>query len=194
MSIPSPSDHDAPDDESFANKEPVAEVATDQKRFATLFDETYGPVYRYARTLTHDADLAEDVASDTYLRAWNKRDSFRGDGSPLSWLLAITRNCAFSALRRSSIESLNLDGCAVPAASAPDPETEALAAAKRRVLLAAIAKLNPEQREVIELRFIQQRSFAEIAVRLGRSGDALRQQQRRALLRLRGLLEEMSVS
>ena len=73
---------------------PEAVVGLDERTFASLYEETFAAVFRYAYVLTGNASLAEDVAADVYLRAWQYRQSFRADGSPLSWLLSITHNCA----------------------------------------------------------------------------------------------------
>ena len=157
--------------------------------FAALYAETFDAVYRYACALTADATVAEDVAADVYLRAWRKRDSFRGDGKPLSWLLSITHNCATSIRRGSSREVVTMDVLETRPAPARGPESTALASSQRHILMDAIRKLTLEQQHVLILRFFQEWSHAEIAAQLGRKETAVRALQYRALKRLRKFME-----
>lgn len=158
--------------------------------FANLYSQTFDTVYHFARTLVRDHDTAEDIVADTYLRAWRARLNFTGQGSPLSWVMAITHNCAMDHLRaRKPNVSLDLfDAIGDPEGpgSGDPPLCEGDAEAIRR----AIARLTPEQQQVIFLRFYQELPHEAVATKLCKSPTAIRQIQFRALVRLRKFLQE----
>lgn len=65
-----------------------------------LIIEHSDAVYRVAMSVTRDATLAEDVAQDSLLKAWQALPSYRGEAPLRNWILRITHNTAVSALRR----------------------------------------------------------------------------------------------
>ena len=123
-------------------------------RFAALYEETFDAVYRYACVLMGDAGQAEDIAADVYLRAWRQRGSYRREGTALSWLLAITHNCACSVLRKRSAEQADVDLLLRQPDTGAGPEVAVLASVDRRRIREAMASLTPTQQEVIVLRFL----------------------------------------
>ena len=168
---------------------PEAVVGLDERTFASLYEETFAAVFRYAYVLTGNASLAEDVAADVYLRAWQYRQSFRADGSPLSWLLSITHNCAVRAGTRAAREVTSPDGVAAYLGVTADVDPLLEAQAQREQLVLAIRLLTPIQQRVIVLRFFSDWTYARVAEALGRDERAIRVLQYRALKRLRVVLE-----
>lgn len=69
--------------------------------FCTLVERYRAPVVRFAYRLTRDADEANDVAQETFFRAYRNLGSFEPDRSFARWLFAITRNASHDALRRT---------------------------------------------------------------------------------------------
>jgi len=137
---------------------------------------------RYARALTRNADLADDLVQDCLERAIARRGLFRPTGSVRAWLftilLNIYRNSRRAAGRRG--ETVNLDSVAEPASPAPQPGHIALAELAR-----AIDALPIEQKEVVLLIALEGLPYAEAATilsiplgtlmsRLGRARGALR--------------------
>ncbi len=170
-----------------------AEEAAERARFAALYDETFDAVYRYARTLTSDPTLAEDVAAEVYLRAWRQRASFRGEGRPLSWLLSITHNYAITTMRKAGRETVDAEAGVKRESPVQGPEAAAIATGQRETILAALQLLTPEQQQVVVLRFFADWSHAEIGAQLNRKESAVRALQYRALRRLRGVMERDDV-
>src|SRR5437773_3068360 len=78
---------------------PIREVR-ESEWFAALYASTCDSVYRYAFMLMRDPCAAEGIAAEVYLRAWRARDRFAERGTPVAWVLSITRNCALDELRR----------------------------------------------------------------------------------------------
>ena len=140
--------------------------------------------------ITQDAADAEEAAQDAFVKAWRALPRFRAGEPWRPWLLTIVaneaRNRRRSAGRRSA---LALRAAAEPVAAVALPESEALAGSERRELAAALARLGPEHREVIALRFLLDLSEAECAAAIGCRPGTVKSRLSRALGRLRMELE-----
>ncbi len=167
----------------------AGETSLDREAFASLYEETFASVYRYAVVLTSDATQAEDLAAEVFLQAWHARDRYRGDGKVLSWLLAMTHNLGVSGHRRQARGEAARKSLR-PELLAPSPECELLRLASAEELYAAIRKLSMDQQLVILLRFFEGRSHAEVGEILDRVPTAVRALQYRALKNLRALLDD----
>lgn len=144
-----------------------------------LAREHAGVVWRFATGMLGDADAAEEVTQDTFLRAHRARDSFRGEASPLTWLLSIARNVCVDRLRRRSPQSVPLD--AVPeGALRPAPGDPAGQAVARRVLADGLQHLAAAEREAFVLVDVLGFGGAEAARLLGVPATTLRSRRHRA--------------
>lgn len=83
------------DDELIAAYE-----AGDQSAFSTLLDRHLGSVYNFALRLTGRGEDADDIAQETFVKAWKNLSRFRKGASFKTWLLSITRNTAIDHLRK----------------------------------------------------------------------------------------------
>jgi RNA polymerase sigma-70 factor (ECF subfamily) len=121
--------------------------------------------------LTGDAGLAEDLAQETFVKAFRSLGAFDTARRLSSWLLRIAHNTGIDALRRQRLKTVPIETAAAndqpldPAApELPDPlERQALAAA----LQSAMQHLSPDQRTAVSLRYDEGLSFAEIGQVLG---------------------------
>lgn len=146
--------------------------------FHALFDTQFAAVHRYLTHRLGDAAAAEDLAAETFLRAYKARASFR-PGSPRAWLFAIAANLAHDHARgraRGDAALAKLNGRAASAAAEPqfpDPE-----------LAAALAALRPEEREALLLFAWAELSYEEIAVATGVAVGTVRSRLSRARAQL----------
>lgn len=69
-------------------------------QFEQVYETYFRDVYRYALALTRDAETAQDVTSETFLKALESIDRFRGECDLRFWLCRIAKNCYTSRLRR----------------------------------------------------------------------------------------------
>jgi RNA polymerase sigma-70 factor, ECF subfamily len=168
---------------------PVLVPERNTEWFANVYEVTVDSLYRYAFTLTHDANRAEDLAADAYLNAWRNRSSLRADSTVLPWLMSIAHNLAISQFR-SAREVADLSVIAEPEDSLADPATATFAESDAAAVHKALLQLTAEQQQVVFLRFFEGLPHDAVATRLGRNANAIRAIQFRALARLRKLLEE----
>lgn len=147
--------------------------ASRERRFEVEAMPHIKAAYELARWLTGSSQDAEDVVQESYLRAYQFFDGWRG-GSARPWLLAIVRNTAFTWLERNRprhVAPMSPDALAAACELAflrgeivaPTPEHEALAVAERSELLTVLAQLPALFREIIVLRELQELSYREIA-------------------------------
>jgi RNA polymerase sigma factor (sigma-70 family) len=146
--------------------------------------------FRTAYVITGSAADAEEVVQDAFVKAYRARGRFRAGAPFRPWLLTIVANEARNRRRAAGRRSaLALRAAAEPAAPVPLPDAAALAGSERAELAAALARLGPEHREVITLRFLLDLSEAECAAAIGCRPGTVKSRLSRALGRLRLELE-----
>jgi len=182
--------------ERLADEELAALVdAKDPAAFEVFYDRHGGAAYSLAHRIVGDRQLAEDVIQEAFLSIW--RSSARYDparGSVRSWTLGVVRNRAIDALRRASgpAPKLDLDDAALlEARAAPErTESEAIRRDAAERVRGAVAKLPPEQSEVITLAFFGGFSHSEIASMLGAPLGTIKGRMRLGLEKLQEALAE----
>jgi RNA polymerase sigma factor (sigma-70 family) len=158
--------------------------------FETLYRTARDDVFAYVATLLHDRGAAEDVTAQAFERAFRKSKSYDARrGSERAWLFGIARNAALDELRKRK-RTAPLD--AEPEDIGPPPEDEADRALRRFAVRAAIASLEPRDRELIALKFHAGLDNAELAAVLGVSVSNAGTRLHRALTKLRGILDDQS--
>lgn len=119
---------------------------------------------RYARSLTRDDTLADDVVQEALLKAIEKKESFRAGGVMKKWLFAIVHNVFISGKRRERAEARRDDRLAATIAE-PCPPVGSVS--EQGELLAQIAqgfaRLPEHQREILRLVVVEGRSYQEAA-------------------------------
>jgi RNA polymerase sigma-70 factor, ECF subfamily len=161
----------------------------DQQALAPLYDETSRFVYALALRILQDYGLAEEATMDVYLQIWRQAHSYEpARGNPSAWLLNMARSRAIDLLRRKARkkrleESLEAAGSMV--ASTHDPEQASLLGEEQRRAREALAQLNPEQREVIEIAYFAGLSHSEIAESLGLPLGTIKTRIRSGMMKLR---------
>jgi len=167
--------------------------ARDPQVMAKLYDRYGRLVYSIIFRVVRDAASAEDLVQETFLRIWNRAQSFdqqRGALGP--WILTVARNRAIDHLRsldgRMAAGALELDRIENPALFS-NLEDRALTIDRARRIKEAFQKLAPHQKEVIELAYYQGLSQTEMAERLKQPLGTVKTWVRTALQVLR---EELS--
>ncbi|WP_428031179.1 sigma-70 family RNA polymerase sigma factor [Ancylobacter sp.] len=132
-------------------------------------------------------DLADEVVHDTFLRIWEKADSFdAARGKPSSWAFAILRNTALNVLRgEKRTELVDSFEAIEPASEEADAETMVLALSEASALRRCLARLEPMRRKAILLAYMRGLTHGELAGRLGVPLGTAKAWIRRSLLILR---------
>ena len=162
--------------------------------FSELVRATYDDTYTLALRLTGNPEDADDVAQDTYLRAFRGLRRFRGDAAFTTWLYRITTNCAHSLRgRRDHHDHEELTPEVIEREGAKrvggvDPESLAERAELRDRLRVALVQLPPKLRDVVILRDVNDLAHDAIASRLGITEGAAKVRLHRARRRLHELV------
>lgn len=130
-----------------------------------LYQENYPIVYGYLLSLCGSSAMAEDLASETFLRAMEKIGSFDGQCRPSTWLCTIGKNLYFNEHKRLR-RHIGLDE--IEHLAVPNFEEAVLDKDQARQLLRAAGKLGEPQKQVFFMR-VSGLSFREIGDALGRT-------------------------
>ena len=170
----------------------------DQDAFAALVTRHQRFVYNLAYRMLRDAQEAEDLAQEAFLRAWRGMPRFRGAGKAggaqfTTWLYRIVTNLCYNrlpGLRRQLVQADAelLERVVAPAENAPRALVEA--GERRARVLAAIEALPDKYRLIVTLYYLQEQSYQEISETLGLPLGTVKTHLYRARGRLKGLLAE----
>ncbi len=150
------------------------------------------PVARYVGALLSHRDVAEDVVAQTFLLAWRDLPRLRDPGRFEAWLFRIARNQAISAGRRRVVVApLEAVRETPDGDSRGRPGADLESAASREEVQRALRMLPGEQRDVLLMRFVSELPHRDVARNLGRTEQATRALQYRALLNLRRVLDRL---
>ena len=157
----------------------IEAAQADPARFVELYDRYVDRVYAFVSRRTRDRAAAEDITSEVFQQALAHLSRFEWRGVPfVAWLFRIASNALADRWRQDARDSHD------PPADVPD--TRELEELERRVILFQLVDRLPDvQRQVIQMRFAEEKSIREIAAAVGRSEGAVKQLQLRALENLR---------
>jgi RNA polymerase sigma-70 factor (ECF subfamily) len=169
----------------------------DQAALGTLYDRTSATVYGLAVKILRNESAAEEVTIEVYMQVFRQAWTYKAErGSPLAWLVTLTRSRAIDRLRSERRRRLREDPIetieAMPATSI-DPVDSVLADESQRAVRLAVGALSPEQRRVIELAYYTGMSHREIAEALGQPLGTVKTRIRTAMLALRDGLRHLHV-
>ena len=148
-------------------------------RFVELYDRHVDRVYAYVSRRAGSRSVAEDVTSEVFEQALTNIGKFEWRGVPFAaWLFRIAANALADHWKRAGRDSHELPP------EVPD-EREHQDLERRMSLFQLVDRLPDAQRQVIQMRFVEERSIREVAAALARSEGAVKQLQLRALDTLR---------
>lgn len=169
--------------------------AGDAAAFGEIYDRYVGLIYRYIYYRVGSQTLAEDLTSETFLRALRRFGSFTWQGRDVgAWFVTIARNLVtdhFKSSRyRLEVATSDMIATAGDEPGTSTPESEVLSHLTNETLLTAVRQLNSEQQECIVLRFLQGLSVSETALAMGKNDGAIKALQYRAVRSLGRLLPD----
>jgi RNA polymerase sigma-70 factor (TIGR02952 family) len=157
--------------------------AGESDAFAALYDRYVDMVYRYVYYRVGAHPLAEDLTSETFLRALRRMSVFTWQGKDFgAWLVTIARNLVLDHFKSSRYR---MEICTAEPEDGDrweeGPERAVLDSFTHRALFSAVRALGSEQRECVVLRFLHGLSVAETAVVMGKNSGAVKALQYRAV-------------
>jgi RNA polymerase sigma-70 factor (ECF subfamily) len=163
--------------------------------FRALYDRYGSLVYSAALRVLRDPQVAEDMVQEIFLRIWRKPDSYVAErGRFATWLTSVTRNRAVDEIRsrgrrfRYETASPEEQERELPGPDTNDPALTAEHADQRRLILAALAQIPAEQRQIIELAYFGGLTQQEIADRLCQPLGTVKTRIRLGMQKLRAAL------
>jgi RNA polymerase sigma-70 factor (ECF subfamily) len=157
----------------------IEAARADPARFVDIYELYVDRIYTFVSRRTENRAAAEDVTSQVFEQALGAVARFEWRGLPVSaWLFRIASNALADHWRE---RSRNAD---VPPPDVPDPHQ--IEDIERRIILyQELERLPDLQRQVIRMRFVEEKTIREVASALGRTEGAIKQLQLRALQNLR---------
>jgi RNA polymerase sigma-70 factor, ECF subfamily len=168
----------------------IARIADgDRRAFELLFTKYGERVFRYAQRLITDVTKAEEVTNDVMLEVWKTAARFEGRAKVSTWILGITRHLALNAVRRKTLDTVDVDDTP---GLADEAHLSGAVAHDRDVLKqglrAAMTKLSTDHRDVIELTFFHGCTYQEIAEIVGCPENTVKTRMFHARKQLQALL------
>ena len=161
-------------------------AAGDREALAQLYHRTRTSVYGLALSYLKNAQDAQDVTQDTFVRVWDSAHQYRPKGSPMGWLLAVAKNLALMKLRQRArqVELDDEEWDAIPAGDT------GLSPEDRQILQTALAKLDGQERQVVMLHAVAGLKHRETAALMGLPLSTVLSRYHRALSKLQKAIME----
>ena len=166
----------------------------DKRAMQVLYARHNVRVYRFIVRLTGNQTLAEDLVSEVFLDVWRQAEGFESKSQVSTWLLAIARYKALSALRRRTDEHLDDHMAETIEDTSEDPETAVNAKDRNSIVQKCLTQLSPAHREVIDLVYYHEKSVEEVAKIVGVPAATVKTRMFYARNKMADLLKQSGVS
>ena len=171
-------------------------LAGDDKSLEILIHQYLGPVYRFIYRITGSRQDAEDITQEVFVKAWKNLKRFDPEKNFKTWLFAIAKNTSIDWLRKkknfafSDFDTAEGDNLLIDILQDPAPLPDSLIqmSENKKLLDCALEQLSPQYRAVLFLRYNDHFTLEEIGQVLGKPLDTVKSQHRRALIKLREIL------
>ena len=177
--------------ENLSDSELVTHIAAgSEAALCEVYDRFSRLIYSIARRILRDNGEAEDVVQDVFVKLWAHALDYKAThGSVSTWLMTITHRTAIDQLRRRSVRAtVDVEERELLAHPDPKPSTDLLL--DRIGLSGALGSLKPEERELVELAFLEGLSHSQLVERTGMPLGTIKTRLRSGLVKLREVLGE----
>ena len=160
-----------------------------EKEFATLVTSHSERTYYHVRSIVGNHEDANDVVQSSFLKAWDKWDTFKGQSERSTWFYRIATNEALGLLRKNkkhidSLETVDIEPQALPYFDSDQAE---------KVFHKALDALPPRQRAVFNLKYFEEKSFKEIADILDISVGSLKASYHHAVKKIKNQIAQLNL-
>jgi RNA polymerase sigma-70 factor (ECF subfamily) len=139
----------------------------DKDAMQILYARHHVRVFRFLMRFVDREQTAEDLVSEVFIEAWRHADRFEARSQVLTWLLAIARHKALSALRKRSAEEVDEDVLEFIEDPCDDPEVSMQKTERSALLADCLKQLSPAHREIIDLVYYHERTIDDVAEIIG---------------------------
>jgi RNA polymerase sigma-70 factor (ECF subfamily) len=161
----------------------------DRLAMQVLYARHHVRVFRFVIRIVRDESTAEDLISDVFLDVWRQAGRFQGRSSVSTWMLAMARFKALSALRRRPDEEFDEDSTVGIEDGSDDPHTSLEKKDKSALIKRCLAGLSAQHREIIDLVYYHDKSVEEVAAIVGIPENTVKTRMFYARKRLSELLK-----
>jgi RNA polymerase sigma-70 factor, ECF subfamily len=166
----------------------------DKRAMQVLYARHNVRVFRFIVRLTGNQTLAEDLVSEVFLDVWRQAEGFEAKSQVSTWLLAIARYKALSAMRRRTDEHLDDQMAAAIEDTADGPEAQVNTKDRNALVQKCLTQLSPAHREVIDLVYYHEKSVDEVARIVGVPAATVKTRMFYARTKMADLLKQAGVS
>lgn len=165
-----------------ASDQQLVELASkgDQNAFEYLFTRYSEAIRRLFEQRLSDRSTADDLLQETFIKVYLNLASYSERYTFGQWIYTIARNTLIDHLRRRSDDIPIDERFRAPATTSPNPEESVIINQSRAHFEASLNDLSEEYRRIIEMRFLDEYSYEEIAEKLGSPLNTVKTQIRRA--------------
>ena len=168
-----------------------ATASGDRRALATLYQRTSAKLYGICLRLLASESEAQEVLQDVYVTVWQKAARYdEAKASPITWLAVMARNKAIDRLRSRKPGSEHLDAAAEVADERPSAFEIIEQGQEHERLADCLDELDPSHGAMVRAAFLDGATYAQLAERESVPLGTMKSWIRRALLRLRGCLEQ----
>jgi len=164
-----------------------------EKAFADLVSRHQALVYAAARAVLGDSDEVDDVVQEAFIKVYRSLSSFRGDAKFSSWLYRIARNEAINAGKRRRLTGPSIDDVEIAAPASMNADAHYEQDSRQRQLGAYLAQLDENYRMVLEMRYMGEKSYADIGEAMDLPVGTVKSYVHRGKLELKRLMEKRTL-
>jgi RNA polymerase sigma-70 factor, ECF subfamily len=165
----------------------------DKLAMRVLFAQFNVRVYRFVLCFVRDEVIAEDVVNEVFVEVWRNASRFQGNSQVSTWILAIARFKALSAIRRRKDEMLDdVETASIPD-TADDPEMVMQKKDRVSILRECMSHLSRQHREIIDLVYYHDKSIVEVAQIVGVPENTAKTRIFHARSRMAKLLQQAGI-
>lgn len=171
-------------------------IESRQEALAELYERYHRWVFGLALFIVEDPATAEEITLDVFMRVWQKAGTYRAEQAKVrTWLTYVARHHAIDVLRRRAAKVDRLavhweDSISLIVSPGPDTQESAELSLRRESIVAAVAKLPPEQKQALILAYFGGYTQSQIAEMLGQPLGTIKTRLRLALLKMREFLSQ----
>jgi RNA polymerase sigma-70 factor (ECF subfamily) len=140
-----------------------ASLKGSERAFRQLVERHHALAYSAVRSVMGDRDDVEDVVQEVFIKVYRALATFRTDARFSTWLYRIARNEAVSTVRRKTMSGPPIEETVLESDAASRPDEQYRVEEERAVMGRCLEQLDDQYRTVLELRYLGERSYQEIA-------------------------------